>query len=166
MLKKQTKSKAWTLLRTNTLDSVEDEHVDHFKVTNKRPSVLIHHEIEKTATICAFDIEANKSEARRKSLFAPPGQFLSLIPQSNKPVPRIMIERNSSFKPSIANSYLSRNRIPLENKDESSQNTVYSIKTEDNTLHLYNVELQTVLAYIEDDEETFQKIKNFIMQEP
>ena len=42
---------------------------------------------------------------------------------------------------------------------------MYSQETEVDTLHLYNIELQTVLALIEEDEKSFEMIKDYLKQE-
>ena len=43
------------------IESVEDEHIEHFKVTKSRPSILIHHEIDKKNAVSALEIEATKT---------------------------------------------------------------------------------------------------------
>jgi hypothetical protein len=39
---------------------------------------------------------------------------------------------------------------------------MYSLETTVDTLHLYNIELQTVLAIIEEDERSFEMIVNYL----
>jgi hypothetical protein len=42
---------------------------------------------------------------------------------------------------------------------------MYSQETAVDTLHLYNIELQTVLALIEEDEKSFEMIKDYLKEQ-
>jgi hypothetical protein len=105
------------LVRNNTIESVEDDHIEHFKITTSRPSVLIHKEIDSLNPIPLASIEADKAEQRRKSFKLPHGYDLLIAPNLEKPVPRLIVQLNSSELrlPSVQD--LSRNRVPIEDED-------------------------------------------------